>query len=174
MPQKVLSLRPHDVAVALQLAVTPSLIYGELAKRLKLSLGEAHNSVRRLKAARLVNNDEKRVVVSRLLEFLESGVPYAFPAQLGSVTRGVPTAHSAPPLVEHFGAGDPVVWPAAHGSTRGAGIIPLYPAAPALPAFNPTLYELLALTDALRIGQMRERKMAIDILRNRLHNPQDE
>jgi hypothetical protein len=169
MRQRALSLRPHDVAAALQLTLEPELPYGALADRLKISLGEAHNAVRRLKSARLVGPGEKRVAIAHLLEFLAKGVPYAFPAELGPVTRGIPTAHSAPPLIERFGAAaDPVVWPSAHGTTRGASIVPLYPAAPELLDSNRPLYELLALTDALRIGQIREQKMAIEVLTERL------
>lgn len=174
MPQRALSLRPHDVAAALQLALEPGLPYGMLADRLRISLGEAHNAVRRLKSARLVGPDEKRVAITQLLEFLAKGVPYAFPAEPGSMTRGFPTAHSAPPLVDRFGAADPVVWPSARGTIRGASIIPLYPAAPELVESNRPLYELLALTDAVRIGQARERKMAMDVLTERLRQPRPE
>lgn len=168
MPRKPLSLRPHDVAVALQLAVMPALTYGGLAPRVKLSLGEAHNSVQRLKSARLVHADQRRVVLSNLLQFLEGGVPYAFPADLGRATCGVPTAHSALPLLAQFGDADPLVWPSANGTVRGTGIIPLHSAAPMLRKFNPRLYELLALTDAVRIGQARERNAAIEMLTTRL------
>lgn len=174
MPKKPLSLRPHDIAVALQLAVESSVTYDGLAGRLKLSLGEAHNSVRRLKAARLVQADDKRVVVSKLLHFIEAGVPYAFPAELGPAVRGVPTAHSAPPLLAQFGTADPVVWPNANGTMRGAGIIPLLSTAPMLLNSNPAMYELLALTDAVRIGQVRERKKAMEILTTRVRGPHGE
>ena len=171
MPSKALVLRPHDVAVALQLAVVPGLPFAELAERLRISVGETHNAVRRLKAARLVHLDQRRVAISSLLDFLSAGVPYAFPAEVGAMARGVPTAHSAPVLAERFAPGEPLVWPSAHGTVRGASIVPLYPGAPELPGHNETLYELLALTDAVRVGQAREKKMALDILRDRLRHP---
>ena len=45
-------LKPADVAVALQLSLTPDVPYRELAAAVGISHGEAHNAVRRLQAAR--------------------------------------------------------------------------------------------------------------------------
>lgn len=103
-----------------------------------------------------------------LLEFLVGGVPYAFPAEPGPETRGIPTAHSAPPLVGEIGADGAVVWPSAEGHVRGASVRPLYPGAPALARHNVRLYELLAIVDALRIGRARERQRAKALLHERL------
>ena len=159
-------LRPHDVAVALQLALKPGMTYQALADALAISLGEAHNAVRRLIAARLVRREGRAVNQGALLEFLFGGVPYVFAAEPGAETRGVPTAHSAPPLNASFGGSDVAVWPSAAGTARGAGIEPLWGGAPAMAAANQPLYQLLALVDALRIGRARERQLAKELLRN--------
>ena len=156
------------MAVALQLALRPEEGFVPLARGVGISLGEAHNAVRRLRAARLLRPDERRVAASTLVEFLVSGVPYAFPGVLGPDARGVPTAWSAPPLAADFGDADPVVWPSAAGTLRGQTLTPLYPGAPALAAAGPDLYELLALVDAVRIGRARERALATSQLRRRL------
>jgi hypothetical protein len=163
-----LTLRPGDVAVALQLALTPELPYRELAAATGVSLGEVHNAVRRLEAARLARAGTRTAAAATLLEFLVHGVPHAFPGIVGAETRGVPTAHAAPPLAARMAPADPLVWPDPHGRVRGLALTPLYAGAPSRAAENPPLYELLALVDALRVGRARERRLAQDVLRERL------
>jgi hypothetical protein len=51
---------------------------------------------------------------------------------------------------------------------RGVALYPLYPSVPEAARKNSALYELLALFDALRAGAARERKMASDLLAERL------
>lgn len=170
-PARQTSLRPHDVAVALELTLSPREGYEPLAKAVGLSLSEAHAAVQRLTLARLLAPDERRIVSSTLLDFLVAGVPHAFPAELGPETRGIPTAHSARPLAEEIRSEDTVVWPSADGTARGQSLIPLYPKATKLPVTNPELYELLTVVDALRIGRARERKRAKEILQKRLAGP---
>lgn len=162
------SLRPHDIVVALQLALTPDIPYRTLATAVGLSQGETHNAVKRLTVSRLLRPDRRVPRTEALLDFLTKGVPHAFPAELGPEARGVPTAHAAPPLVSDFSGSDPVVWPFARGEDRGAAVEPLYEGAPTIAKSNPSLYELLALVDALRIGGARERQLATALLRERL------
>ena len=159
------SLHPHDVAVALQLALAPSRSFAVLAADVGLSVGEAHNAVQRLVGARLLSARGRRVVRPALYGFLVAGVPYAFPGQLGAETRGVPTASSALPLSRRMAPGGTVVWPSADGAARGQSLTPLYPGAVTLPRRNPALYHLLALVDGLRVGRARERRLAKDLLR---------
>jgi predicted transcriptional regulator len=161
-------LRPHDVAVALQLVLSPGMPYRALAEKVGLSQGETHNAVKRLAAARLVRSDTRAVHLGALLEFLAGGVPYVFPAEPGPEARGVATAHAASPLVAEFPDADPVVWPAVDGDRRGAAVEPLYAGAPATVRRNPPLYELLTLVDALRVGRVRERQRARVLLQERL------
>lgn len=163
-----IALRPNDVAVALQIALTPSQPFSVLAGAIGLSIGEVHNAVKRLAQARLVSPRERRAIRPALLEFLTAGVPYAFPAELGPETRGVPTAYAAPPLSERISSGSAVVWPSADGEVRGQSVTPLYPAAVKTAKHNGALYELLTLADALRIGRARERRLAKELLRSRL------
>lgn len=162
------SLHPHDVAIALQLALTSDAPYRAIADAVGLSQGEAHNAVKRLKESRLLRHDQRIVNAAALFDFIVSGVPYAFPAAPGPDTRGVPTGFSAPPLANEIVSESPVVWPSAEGKTRGAGVDPLYPKAPATAIHNLSLYELLALVDALRIGRARERHRARTKLQERL------
>lgn len=156
------------MVVGLQLALHPGQPYAALARATGISLGEVHNAVQRLIAARLVSQQSRAAVEPKLLEFLLSGVPYAFPAALGPETRGVPTAYGAPPLAARPSTTGVPVWPIATGSARGPAVTPLYPGAPALPSVNPPLYELIALVDALRIGRARDRQGAAAALRQRV------
>jgi DNA-binding Lrp family transcriptional regulator len=161
------SLRPHDVAVALQLLLAPGMPYRDISQAVGISQGEAHNSVRRLVASRLVR-DDRAVNANALYDFIVSGVPYAFAAMLGRESRGVPTAHSAPPFADDLLDEDSIVWPSATGQVRGASLTPLYPAAPLTARHNVPLYELLAAVDEMRIGRARERERAKAYLRDRL------
>lgn len=168
MSPSQISLRPHDICVALQLVLTPGFSYRELAHDVGLSLGEAHNAVKRLEQARLFIPDPGRVNVPALLELLVHGVPYVFPGQLGPDTQGVPTAHSGPALVEHLSGVDVIVWPSADGEIRGQALAPLCASAPDLVQRNEALYRWLTLVDALRIGRARDRGLAEGILRDEL------
>ena len=165
------TLKPHDVAVALQLAIAPGMPYRVLAESLTLSLGETHNAVKRLLLARLLRANDRAINTGALLEFLGAGVPYAFPTSPGPETRGIPTAHSAPPLSKEVSGADAVVWPSSDGRVRGASVEPLYPGATNTPTTNPKLYELLVLVDAIRIGRARERQRAKALLAKRLGMP---
>ena len=168
-PKLVMSrLKPHDVAVALQLALEPGSTFRRLAEALGMSRGEMHNAVKRLVEARLASPESRTVYRSRLLDLLTGGVPYVFAAAPGAETRGVPTAHAAPPLNDHFPGTAPFVWPDAQGTVRGQAVTPLYPGAPGTAQRNPALYEALALVDAVRVGQARERELALQLLRSRL------
>lgn len=164
-------LKPQDIAVALQLLLKPGATYAALALATGLSQGEVHNAVRRLRGARLVLADAQQVHRAALLEFLGSGVAYAFPAEAGAESRGVPTAHSAGELAAEFGASDPLVWPSIAGSIRGASVVPLYAAAPTTVTQNPALYKLLVLVDAVRLGRARERTRAKQLLREHIMSP---
>jgi hypothetical protein len=117
---------------------------------------------------RHLSADRRAPRKTSLIDFLLKGVPYAFPAELGPETRGVPTAHAAPPLDADFSSSDALVWPFVDGKRRGASVEPLFEGAPMLAQSNQALYELLALVDALRVGQARERELATKLLRERL------
>ena len=101
-----------------------------------------------------------------LLEFLVHGARYAFPPVQGALTRGVPTAYAAAPLntVIAPSTDPPPVWPHARGTVRGLSLVPLYPSVPEAALRDPQLYAVLALLDALRVGQARERDAAQKLL----------
>lgn len=164
------TLRPVDVVVALRLALQPGELYESLASTLGISVSTAHQAVQRLTSAGLVRQD-RTVNRSGLLEFLRSGVRYAFYAEPGPEVRGVATAHAAPPLRDEIVSDDAFVWPSADGTMRGASISPLYDGAAELPKKAPELYEALVLVDAIRVGKARERSRAAELLEEVLESP---
>jgi hypothetical protein len=158
-------LKPQDIAVMLKLLAAGNKrpTYAQLAVDLFMSPSEVHASIRRGRAARLIHGPQlgDRVNVQALGEFLAHGIRYAFPPEKGGITRGVPTASAAEPLKSRMGQEEPVpVWPFAEGSTRGYAFSPLYKRAPQAALRDSQLYELLALVDALRDGNARERDLA--------------
>ena len=163
--------KPQDVVVGLRLCLPdPDRSFADLASELGMSASEVHASCSRLTEARLLEPGSRRVRRKALFEFLHYGVPYVFPAQLGELTRGIPTAWAAPVMTCKSSSAEPVipVWPDPDGVQSGAAVEPLYRSVPLAAKANPALYDLLALVDALRIGRARERKLAEQELAQRL------
>lgn len=137
-----------------------------------MSPSQLHSAVRRALAAQLLVRDRDRTAphIRNLEEFLVHGLKYVFIPEKGELTRGIPTAHAAPPLNRHFAStGEPPpVWPDPEGEVRGIAFSPLYKLAPRAAGADPSLYELLAIVDAIRGGRAREREAGIRELRQRL------
>jgi len=163
-----ITLRPHDVCVAIQLVLAPDFHFRELGRDVGLSLGESHNSVRRLEIARLYLPHRRLVNQAALRDLLLVGVPYVWTGQLASETRGAPTARAGPILASSFPHDEAIVWPSPDGPSRGAALAPMCKAAPSYPVQNPELYGWLTIVDALRVGRARERRMAHEFLSARL------
>jgi hypothetical protein len=168
-----LHLKPQDVLVLLKLVAIGKRhwTYSGLAGELGMSASEVHGAIKRLSTAQLFFPDSETVFHGNAVEFLVSGVRYAFPAERGTQTVGLPTAHAAPPLNEQIvpGRSLPPIWPSRHGGVPGISLTPLYPSVPEAAHADPHLYELLALVDALRIGKARERMIASQIIRDRVY-----
>lgn len=160
------ALKAQDLYLLLALLAKrgEALTYPELAAFAGLSASEVHGALRRAEQARLLAFVDKqpRIIVPALKEFLFHGARYAFPAARGGMVGGVPTAYAAAPLNALIApsADPPPVWPHAEGTARGIALTPLYPSAPAAALRSPALYENLALFDALRMGNARERNLA--------------
>lgn len=161
-----MELKSQDLLVLLKLVVygEESWNYPRLSTDLLLSPSMVHASVKRAHVARLFepNLNPPRPSRGNLEEFLLHGAKYAFPAEVGSPTRGIPTAYAAPPLDKLIAdsADIPPVWPHPRGTVRGLSFSPLHAKAPEAAMKDPRLYELLALLDAIRGGRARERDIA--------------
>jgi len=159
-----------DIVVLLKLLITESgKTYAQLSQELGISASEIHAAVRRSMEAGLINSKAQIPLRKPLEEYLLHGVRYAFPAKLGSLARGMPTAYAAPPLSSRISSDDlPPVWPDPEGTVRGLALEPLYRTVPRAAKSDPKLYELLALVDAIRVGRARDRKLAEEELLKRL------
>ena len=94
-------LKPQDVVVLMKLGVgrePAPLTLARLGGDLGISASEVHGALNRASAAGLLDLAHRRPRVLPFLEFLEHGIRYVFVSRPGGVTRGIPTAHSAPPL----------------------------------------------------------------------------
>lgn len=164
------NMKPQDIVILLKLAALDSDNWQQkpLAEALCLSQSEVSQSVARSLYAGLLMGNGKIVVRSAVREFLQFGIAYVFPQKPGNMVRGMATAHSAQPLAGLIDSTEQYVWPYVKGTVRGQAVAPLYHSVPDAAAKDERFYELLALTDALRVGKARERSLAIEELKKRL------
>lgn len=170
MQNKQQIMSPHDIVILLKIATYEDKQWFQtsLAQDLNISQSEISKSLQRSKFAGLIDPKGKKVMKLALLEFLQYGLRYVFPQKPGPVVRGVPTSHSAAPLKNKIQSTEHYVWPYAKGTVRGQSIVPLYPSVPQAALKDVKLYELLALVDALRVGRVREKELAIIDIKRRL------
>lgn len=163
-------MKPQDIVILLKIVAINNDNWQQkpLAEALGMSQSEVSQSVARSQYAGLLFGNGKQVMKSALLEFLQYGLGYAFPQKPGAIVRGIATAHAASPLKENIDSTESYVWPYAKGNQRGQTIVPLYTSVPEAALKDSMLYELLALTDALRVGKAREKAMAIEELKKRI------
>jgi len=168
MKEAFIQLKPQDVVLLIKVASLNGANWKQvdLAEALELSQSEISEATKRCQYAGLLKPDGKRLMKLAVLDFLQFGLPYVFPQKPGALVRGVPTSHSAYPLSEHIASNEVYVWPYAKGTSRGQGILPLYPTVPKAALKDPRLHSLLALLDALRVGRAREKEIAVSYLKN--------
>ena len=135
-----------------------------LEGELGISKTEIGASLKRSMAVSLAIKSVDRPKVNRrnLIEFVLHGLKYVFPAKPGAPQRGIATGFAAPMLEGQLvsSGADIHVWPYAEGNRRGPSIEPLFKSVPEAALKDPILYELLALVDAIRLGNPREAKLA--------------
>ncbi len=184
-------LKPQDIVILLKILSAMTLAKGrpdqelsqnELAGLLCMSSSEVHAGLKRLVLSGLLGPVKRsnRIVYlpikAAVEECLVSGVKYFFPAQLGAYTRGIATSYAAPIFENLIVLGDdPVpVWPYGEGNQRGVTLVPLYRSVPQSLAQHPDqlFYEMLILVDAIRTGRVRERNIAIQLLKEIIHGKQ--
>jgi hypothetical protein len=168
-----MNLKPQDVLFLLKLVALgkENWSFNKLAVDLGMSPSEVHAASKRALKARLAVKKENSIKPNKrnLEEFLLHGIQYMFVPERGGLNRGMPTAYAAAPLDQLFGSYEfPPVWPDAGGEVRGESFSPLYKSVPKAARSDPELYILLALVDAIRGGQAREREIAKKELIKRL------
>lgn len=162
-------MKPQDIVVLLKIILYGSNTWQSkmLAAQLYISASEISKSLQRSEYAGLINT-ERGVARQSLMEFIQYGLPYVFPAKPGGMANGILTAHSHPFMARHFSAEMKYVWPDAQGYDRGLVIEPLYENVTKAVKEDEQLYKLLAMIDVIRVGRVREMKLAIDELKKEI------
>ena len=143
--------------------------YQYISKSAKISVSEAHASVKRLCESDLVNS-ERHLKKRNVEEFLIHGLRYMFPMKsTGELAYGMPTSYAAPVSAKEFAiSGNVPVWRSSKGHVLGRSHEPIYPTIPDAAAEDPELYDRIAVLDMLRGGRLRERKFAEQKIREYL------
>ncbi|MBK7965541.1 MAG: hypothetical protein IPK10_09760 [Bacteroidetes bacterium] len=120
-------MRPQDIAVLMKIVSMGDQPWqlSTLSNELSISISEISESLNRSRIAKLIDYEKKKINRQNLMEFLEHGIKYVFPQQLGSMVRGIPTAHSHPFIKEQIVSELNYVWPDSKGETIGIAIEPL-------------------------------------------------
>ncbi len=165
------NMKPQDIILLLKIISIDDNSWNQssVAAELGISQAEISESVARSKNSGLLDAKGKIVMKNALAEFLQYGIRYVFPQKPGAVVRGIPTAHSASPLNGEIESNEKYVWAYAKGKARGQSIEPLYPSVPEAALKDEKLYELLTITDAIRVGRSREKEMAVEYLKKYLN-----
>jgi len=160
-------MRPQDIVLLLKLIIDSNqeIRIKDLSSKLFISASEISESLNRSAIAGLLDPQSRAVNKEAFLKFLEFGLPYVFPAQLGPVMQGMFTAHSESSLYLSFSTEEKLVWPDNQGKERGQTILPLYPTVVKAVRNDRILYKLLALCDIIRIGNSSDRNKAVWQLR---------
>lgn len=156
-------MRPQDIVVLLKLISESDQEFKikELSSKLFISASEISESLNRSAIAGLIDAQSRLVNKDAFLKFLEFGLPYVFPAQLGPVMQGIFTAHSESSLYLSFSSEEKLVWADEQGKERGQTIIPLYPTVVKAVRKDRILCKLLALCEIIRIGNSSDKNKAV-------------
>jgi len=159
-------MRPQDVAILLKIIVkgNQNWQYKDLASELYLSPAEISLSLQRSAEAGLINSEKKKVHRQTLTEFIQYGLHVVFPVTPGGIVNGLYTAHSHPFMQQYFASENAYVWPDVTGKDRGQSILPLYKDIVKAAILDAELYKILALLDIVRVGKVRELKIAMEEL----------
>lgn len=166
-------MRPQDIVVLLKIISIGDDNWRniDIANAIGISPSEVSEALNRCKIAKLIDSKKRKVNINSFTEFLVYGLKYVFPTEPGAIVRGTPTAHSASPIKEHVSSDtDVYVWSNAKGTHRGQAIEPLYKTLPQIVQEDELFYELLTIVDTIRVGRVREIKIAIEELNKRLNN----
>lgn len=161
-------MRPQDIPILLKIIAidNDSWQNKDLAAALYISPAEISDSLNRSGVAGLLEEGKKKKVYRQsLMEFIEHGLHYVFPARPGTMVNGEYTAHSHPAMQARFKSELNYVWPDPRGAVRGLSIQPLYPKQIDAARMDSKLYLMLALLDVIRVGRVREIKVAVEELK---------
>jgi len=165
-------MRPQDIPILIKIISfkEKSWQLSDISISLRISLSEVSESLNRSKLANLIDYKKKNINRQNLLEFIEYGIKYVFPQHPGSMSRGIPTAHSHPFMKDKIISEVNYVWSDIKGAEIGLAIEPFYPKQVDGVLEDSIYYKLLALIDVTRVGKVREVKFAIQELKKNILN----
>ncbi|MDC0980128.1 hypothetical protein OAQ84_00185 [Bdellovibrionales bacterium] len=153
-------VKAQDILVMLKLIVSPQLNQKELAENLDISSAEISHGFRRLKHSKLLTTDN-RVNIEASSEFLIHALKYIYPPQFGTVSVGIPTGYAKPGFdYVRYDKDDIYIWPHPEGKVKGIALKPFYPSLPKACLQDEKLYTLASLVEMIRMGRVREQKVA--------------
>lgn len=177
---KAPALKAQDVLVVCKLFALgdASWTYASLASAVDVSVSEVHDALKRCRLAQLVVAVRDGEIVSKrhFYDLLVFAVPRIFYSVRGGLDSGWATAHHLPALLDEFEGlrpgslktSVPIVWPDPKGPVRGETLLPIYPTVTEAAKRDALLYELLALTDVVRLGDVRYKKKAVELLEKKI------
>lgn len=176
---KAPTLKAQDVLVVCKLFALGerSWTYASLADSVDISVSEVHDALKRCRSSQLVITVRDGEIVSKkhFQDLIVFAVPRIFYAVRGGLENGWPTAFHHPNLMSEFDGlrgplkeTVPVVWPDPKGPARGESLLPIYPTAPAACRQDAGLYEVMALADVIRLGDIKYKKKAIELLEKKI------
>jgi hypothetical protein len=161
-------IKPPDIYVLAGLLTDgQEWSYRSLAERLHVPHAVIQRGLARAREAALYSGERREVHAPHFEVFAIHALRFVAPARLGALVAGVPAAWATAPMVSAIhlaGEEPPPVWPYVKGGVRGQSLEPLHPAAPEAVQDWPELREILSVLDSLRVGDVRVRLAAADLL----------
>jgi hypothetical protein len=162
------SISGRDVLVLLKVTAhqNEALSMRRLAAGLEMSPSSVADSVKRLRSVGLMKQS-RGAEINRIgvREFLVHGLRWIAPGSVSGVELGLRTAAAASPLREQLIGSEEMVMPLKGGPDRGVAVSPIDEAAPRAAQQDPQLHKLLALADAIRVGNARSKELAASEIR---------
>ena len=156
-------VKPQDLVVCTLYAAYPNEAwpYAKLAAKLHISVSECHAAVQRSLLAGLLYKAEGLIRLNPIAysRFVEFGLPYVWPAEIGAVRQGLAAAFSAPALQKIFASTESpesnLIWPDADGDSFASSIKPIHASIPKISREDPILYAWFAWMEVFRLRRPR-------------------
>lgn len=158
-------MKPQDIVILAKILLMRDApwTYQKISAELSISQSECHAAIKRSFDSGLFNGLKRKVSLAAFREFIIYGLKYIYPAQVGQVTRGVPTLQAVGSLKKEIipVENEIYVWPYAEGGAKGQSVIPLYRSVPETSLVDEEFYMFMVIIDFIRMGQARERSLAL-------------
>jgi len=162
-------MKSQDIAILLWIELqneTP--LQKDIAAGLIISNSEVSESLERSRMTGLLSDCKTRVMMAPLLEFIEYGIQYVFPALPGPIGNGIRVRLDQTSSLSR-GSDIPFVWRHSSDQIMGQTIQPLYPSIPKAVTAQPVFHNIIGLVDMIRIGDLSSRDKLVRMLKRALN-----